>query len=395
MHITITRNHQLSVEHRAVEIVERKGLGHPDTLCDHVAEEFSIALSRYYRDHFGTILHHNTDKVLLVGGRAHATFGHGSVLDPLYLLLAGRATVIAAGDPVPVGAIAVRHTTEWLQQALPHLRLPGDIIVDYRINPSSPDLIAVFRQPGVPLANDTSFAVAFAPPSELERIVKRVEEQLNSPETKARYPQLGQDIKVMGLRAEDRIYVTVAVAFIAAETPDLDSYLTTREQVAAIVSEIAATLTRREVHVSVNSADRVEEGRVYLTVTGTSAEHGDDGQVGRGNRATGLITPMRPMSLEATAGKNPVSHTGKLYQVYAQLIVDRLCADIPDVSAATCALLSRIGSPINAPQAIALRVDTSLTETALQEPASRIVREVLEDWAAIRDGFLDRRWPLF
>ncbi|HXQ67877.1 MAG TPA: methionine adenosyltransferase, partial [Alphaproteobacteria bacterium] len=48
----------------SVEVVERKGLGHPDTLCDMLAEALSLSLSRFYRERFGLILHHNVDKVL-------------------------------------------------------------------------------------------------------------------------------------------------------------------------------------------------------------------------------------------------------------------------------------------------------------------------------------------
>lgn len=395
MHIHVVSGQHISVEHRAVELVERKGIGHPDTLCDRAAEELSIALSRYYLQHFGAILHHNTDKVLLVGGRAHATFGQGEVLDPSYLLLSGRATLSSDGRAIPVGGLAIRHTAEWIQHTLPHLSIPGDMTIDYRIKASSPDLVALFRQPGVPLANDTSFAVAFSPLSELERIVKRIEEYLNSADVKARFPQLGQDIKVMGLRVESQIYLTIAVAFIASQTPDEDTYLGVKEQVALMVTALAAGMTERTVHVVVNTADRLDEGVFYLTVTGTSAEQGDDGEVGRGNRATGLITPMRPMTMEAAAGKNPVSHVGKLYQVYGQIMADRLHGELSEVQAVSCALLSRIGSPVNRPQAISVYIESARSEEDLHADVERIVHEVLDDWAGIRDGFLQRRWQLF
>ncbi|HEY3379305.1 MAG TPA: methionine adenosyltransferase, partial [Armatimonadota bacterium] len=200
---------------------------------------------------------------------------------------------------------------------------------------------------------------------------------------------------VMGLRVERHIYLTVAVAFVAATTPDPETYLAVKEAVALFVTEMAAGLTHCAVSVAVNTADRPEEGIFYLTATGTSAEQGDDGQVGRGNRATGLITPMRPMTLEATAGKNPVSHVGKLYQVYGQLIVERLCAEIPEVRAASCALLSRIGSPITDPQAVSVYLECDLPEAVLRAPVEGIIRSVLDEWAAIRDGFLHRRWTLF
>ncbi len=393
--LTITRDHELDPVLRPVELVERKGIGHPDTLCDRAAEEVSIVLSRYYREHFGAILHHNTDKVLLVGGRAHAAFGHGEVLEPIYLLLSGRATGIADGQHVPVGPLALRHTETWLRETLPHLRLPGDIILDYRIKPSSPDLVALFRRSGAPLANDTSFAVAYSPLSELEQIVLRLEHELNTPALKGRYPQIGEDIKVMGVREGEAIHLTLSVAFVARNTPDMDTYLDVKHALTRLCGEWAAEFTRREIHVAINTADLVDEGCVYLTATGTSAEAGDDGEVGRGNRANGLITPMRPMTLEAAAGKNPVSHVGKVYQVFARRIVDRTRAEIPEIRAAACAMLSRIGSPITEPQSVAIRVDSDLADAALRDPIARIVREVLDDWETVRDGFLERRWGLY
>ena len=84
-------------------------------------------------------------------------------------------------------------------------------------------------------------------------------------------------------------------------------------------------------------------------MTGSSAEAGDDGEVGRGNRVNGLITPHRPMTMEATAGKNPVSHVGKLYNIVASRIANRIVGEISDAEAATCTMVSRIGDPIDQP----------------------------------------------
>ncbi|MHC4454921.1 MAG: methionine adenosyltransferase, partial [Planctomycetota bacterium] len=53
-----------SVAEHNVEIVERKGTGHPDYMCDSMMDAISVALSREYIKEFGTILHHNIDKSL-------------------------------------------------------------------------------------------------------------------------------------------------------------------------------------------------------------------------------------------------------------------------------------------------------------------------------------------
>ena len=61
---------------------------------------------------------------------------------------------------------------------------------------------------------------------------------------------------------------------------------------------------------------------IYLSLLGTSAEDADSGQVGRGNRVNGLISVNRPMGTEAAAGKNPVSHVGKIYNLLSHKIAE-------------------------------------------------------------------------
>ena len=79
--------------------VERKGLGHPDTICDAVSEAASLALSRAYLERCGRVLHHNVDKVLLRGGTARPAFGGGEVLEAIEIYIAGRATGAAPTWP--------------------------------------------------------------------------------------------------------------------------------------------------------------------------------------------------------------------------------------------------------------------------------------------------------
>jgi S-adenosylmethionine synthetase len=131
-----------------------------------------------------------------------------------------------------------------------------------------------------------------------------------------------------------------------------------------------------EVSIAVNAADDLASGRIYLTVLGTSAECGDDGQAGRGNRINGLITPLRPMTMESVAGKNAVTHVGKLYNLAAGLIAQRIVDELPGVVESQCLLVSAIGRPITEPQlaAVQLRLlpGASLTE---QESAVAAIAE--------------------
>ncbi len=345
-----------------LEIVERKGLGHPDTICDALTENLSRALSRFYLLRCGVILHHNVDKALLCGGAARPAFGGGEVIEPIDIYLAGRATAQFEGVTIPVDEIAIEESHRWLRENLRHLDSEHQVRIHPRIRPASPDLAALFlrrREGGAPLANDTSLGVGFAPLDPLERAVLAVERRLNSPEVKAAQPEVGEDIKVMGVRSSGDMVLTIACALVGRHVASLDDYRRKK----ARIREIAAAAAGGGAEIAVNTADGDTADSVYLTVTGLSAEAGDDGQVGRGNRVNGLITPYRPMSLEAAAGKNPVTHVGKLYNLLANRIARALVAEIAGVQEAYCYLVSRIGRPITEPQLMDLKL-------RLAEPAA-------------------------
>ena len=342
-----------------VEIVERKGLGHPDTLCDALADQFSLALSRFSRDRFGFVLHHNVDKGLLWGGAARPAFGAGEVLEPIEIFLCGRATREYGGVRVPVEELAIDSARAWLAAHLHALDVARHVRVHCLIRPSSSDLIELFARSqsgGVALANDTSCGVGFAPLDELERAVLAVEHALNEPALKTRHPEIGEDIKVMGVRRDGAMALTVACALVGRHLQDMNDYLAKKARVGALAHSAARHAGAAEVSVAVNTADGDAPDSIYLTVTGTSAEGGDDGEVGRGNRANGLITPYRPMTLEAAAGKNPITHVGKLYNVVAGRIARALVQELDGVIEAYCYLVSRIGQRIDEPQVVDVKL---------------------------------------
>ncbi len=347
------------VEDQEVEIVERKGLGHPDSICDGVAESVSRALAQTYIDRFGTVLHYNTDETQLVAGDTAPAFGGGEVLEPIYLLIVGRATKAYEGTRIPAETIALEAARTYLDDNFPFLDVGTEVIVDVRLGEGSGDLQTVFGEEGsVPMANDTSYGVGHAPLTETEQIVANVERRLTGPYSDEN-PVVGQDVKVMGKREGDRIDVTVAVAMIDEHVPDMAAYRDAVDAVEDYVGEVAREYTDRDVTVHVNTADNYDEGSIYLTTTGTSAEQGDDGSVGRGNRANGLITPNRPMSMEATSGKNPVNHIGKIYNLLSTELAQTVAEDVDGVRQVQVRLLSQIGQPIDRPHVADAQVATT------------------------------------
>jgi S-adenosylmethionine synthetase len=236
------------------------------------------------------------------------------------------------------------------------------------------------------LANDTSFGVGYAPLDALETTVRAVAAALNSPQTRAANPAIGEDLKVMGMREGAQIQLTVACAIVGRYVADPNDYFGKKEKIRALALDAARSASQMPVHAAVNSADRDTPDGIYLTVTGLSAEAGDDGQVGRGNRVNGLITPYRPMSLEAAAGKNSVTHVGKLYSVMAHRIAAAVAADLPEVEEVYCYLLSSIGRPIADPSAFEVKA-------RLREPG-RLEAMTPQIAAIARDTFagVDSLW---
>lgn len=357
--INITTLSSTPTSSSSIEIVERKGIGHPDTICDALAEELSRSLCEYYLENFGLVLHYNVDKALLWGGTSQPAFNGGKILAPMEIFLAGRATCEFKNKKVPLDELVENSCRNWIRSHFHLLDAERDIKIHSLIRPGSGDLVELYlrqKQTGIALANDTSCGVGYAPLSELETLVLEIEKHLNSAEIKTVHPEIGEDIKVMGVCRESKIELTIACAFIDRYVANLYDYLNKKKQISTLVRNKADEITKKPLEIIINAADNPDTESLYLTVTGTSAESGDDGEVGRGNRVNGLITPYRPMNMEAAAGKNPVTHVGKLYNIVAQQIAEALVNEINEISDSYCYLLSQIGSPISEPKVIDIKV---------------------------------------
>lgn len=384
-----------------VEIVERKGKGHPDSLIDGASEAVSLGLSEYYLKHFDAILHHNVDKGILVGGRSEPKFGGGSVTSPIYLMVAGRATQLVPfrgkDAEVPVDEIARKSIKGFIRDTVRFLDPDRHMVIDTKIKQGSRDLVAVFMRKGaMPVSNDTSIGVGYAPLTTTEDLVLSAEKLLNSPGFKKKYPGVGEDVKVMGLRRGKRLEATVAAAMVSSQVPDASHYVSVMHDVTEELDRLASK-TELEVGFKVNAADNAKHGEYYLTVTGTSAEMGDDGNTGRGNRVNGLISPMRQYSMEATAGKNPVNHTGKILNALAVLTAREIVKKVPTVKETYVRILSRIGRPIDQPliASAAVVLEEGSRLSSVEGDVKSIMDDSLDDIRRVTGMILQKKVELF
>lgn len=188
----------------------------------------------------------------------------------------------------------------------------------------------------------------------------------------------GDDFKIMGRRIDDRLGITIALAFVDRDVESASHYFFIKSTTVKWLGDRLGQACDIGI-IMLDDPAAVDESGLYLTVTGLSAELGDDGPVVRGNRVSGFITPSRPMSLESAAGKNPVSHVGKIYNMLAMQMAGDLVLRIPGVDEAQVQLLSSIGQAINRPQLVTIAVGMkgSLTSDAVRH-VERVAEEHLD-----------------
>jgi S-adenosylmethionine synthetase len=397
--VSVESSTRQPVGSQAVELVERKGLGHPDTICDQVMESVSVALSRYYREKIGHVLHHNIDKGLLVAGQSAPALGGGVILRPMRIIFGDRAVAEWKGIRIPVGEIAHEAADRWISGHLRFVDPKSHLVYQNEIQPGSMELQDIFVR-GTISANDTSAAVGYAPFTETEQLVLEAESYLNSPAFKARFPEVGEDVKVMGVRRDRSLELTIAIAMVDRFVPNEAKYF---ESKAAVRDDLGRHLGEKldeldRLTIEINTLDVTGRGLagMYLTVLGTSAECGDGGQVGRGNRVNGLIALSRPMTTEAAAGKNPISHVGKIYNLLCHDLAHRIYSGVGGIEEVYIWLCSQIGHPITEPWVasvqLVLRPDATLGDVA--GPVRAIVLEGLAGIPAFCDRLTRGELPV-
>jgi S-adenosylmethionine synthetase len=339
------------------EIVERKGIGHPDTICDLVMNQISIELSKMYLKETGSIQHHNMDKSLLIAGQGENKFGGGKITKPMKLVIGDRATFEIKGQNLPVEDVAISTAKKWFDD---NLRFVKEEHLEYQleVGTSSHELRSIFENPKSFVSNDTSALVGYAPFTKTESSVLETEECINSKNFKKEFSESGEDVKVMGFRKDNSLDLTIAIAFVDSYVNSENNYFQRKQEMIQLISEFHKKRGNfDEIKITINNLDSKKKGieGLYLTVLGTSADNADSGEVGRGNMANRVISLTRPAGSEATAGKNPVSHIGKIYNALSFKLANDIQKTIPDFEEVLVWMYNIIGKPVNEPAAIVVQ----------------------------------------
>jgi S-adenosylmethionine synthetase len=383
----------------ATTIVERKGLGHPDTLADHLAERLSQAYSSHTLERFGAVLHHNFDKLALLGGASEVRYGAGKMTAPVRVLVNGRAAGTCGDEEIPIDEIVETTVRKFFAERLPEvgenidLRFnitsnssPGAVLTDGEVPERTrwfaPRSVDDLRERRVLLANDTSLGTGWAPHSPFEVFVRELADNFSGESAfTAVNPWCGSDVKIMGYSDGQGADIVMCVPQKCSHVAKRAEYQANAQTVLAECHRMAdQCLPGTPVTFRLNVRDVPEKDELYLTYTGSSIESGDEGVVGRGNRVNGLITPLRPMNMEGANGKNPVYHVGKLYNLAATRLAQRLHQETG--GHAEVHLVSATGEPLDQPWRILIRLSEPEAQVG---KVQRFIDEMLAGFPALTE----------
>lgn len=386
-----------ALNEREFEVVERKGLGHPDTLCDFIAEEISKEYSQYCLKELGIILTHMVDKIGLIGGLSDCDFGGGKIVKPITLVLTGRLSERFGETVIPAEKIAIEAAKKAIKLRLPLLNLETDLVIQNNLHGSrGPGVVkgmeegnerSRFYQPKqfsdvmynnpIIKSNDTSATVGYYPNSDAENIALELEKLLNSGDFTETHPYVGSDIKVMVVKKASKVSVTCCIPFISRYTPSLEFYVEKKIYLKELLlKNLSEKYSKYDFEMYINTRDDLTKPDVYLTITGSAIESGDEGLVGRGNRFNGVINFTRPMSMEAYFGKNPVHHIGKVYTYIANKAAREIFEKYKIESEVT--LVSQMGRPIQNPWSAFIKLNGAYSEE-IKNYSINVLANLLKD----------------
>ena len=391
----------------SLEVVERKGLGHPDTLVDGIAEASEIAYAKYCREEFGVIPHHNLDKAMLLGGLCVQEFGGGTFEAPLKMVFMGRASRSFGGETIPLDEIQKNTAKDYLARIMPHLDTDDSRVYGassmtsthstrpYWFSPRDINDLPEYMAES-PTANDTATMISYWPLTDTEKLTLDVEGYFYENNSEGlpvpRFNYVGQDIKVMSVRNGDVMDVTVAVPQVTSQTPDSKIYFERENEIRKALQAYAEEVIddRMDVNVIVNTQTSGPNPRPYLVTGGSCTDFGEEGAVGRGNKTHGIISSFRPNTMEAPHGKNPTYFVGKLLGYQADLISKRIYEQLG--SRCQVVLQANLGDDLFDPSRIIVSTESDVDKSDVDKVVAECLSLGRETTNRIIDGahFLPR-----
>lgn len=368
------------------EFVERKGVGHPDTMCDAIAELASRYYSQYFYNKYGRFAHHWFDKVMLVGGESIIGYGKGELIVPYKVIFSGKCVCNFDGEDIPLMDIFKKAASDVMSDVLTGFDAEKHLVViDETVSYQGPsrkssryrpvkivDLVAPEDYNRV--SNDCNMLSSFYPLSKLEDMVLSLENMLNSKNFKEQHPQVGSDIKIIGTRKKDKYFLLVNLPFVASYVNSYEEYVAYSKEVMILIEIFVKDKYGVGCELLFNPSNHKDTP--YLTVLGSAGDSGDVGVVGRGNRINGLITPMRCMSIEAPAGKDSIDHTGKLYGIIADRISKKIY-ELIQKPVETYIFVAK-GTSLFQPDDVMVKVDKSNMDLEMEKEIELFVENELK-----------------
>lgn len=363
-----------------IEIVERKGIGHPDTLADTIAEAISIQYSRHCLKNYGVVLNHNIDKLSLGRGLSEVRPGLSRMLRPIHVDFNGRISKTFAGEPIPYKDIFEKSAQYILARTLPAIDLSKDLVfnhltTDHSVSPTwfNPRNRDDIHGAVSPFTSDSAVCVASYPLTAIEQLILDLEKSLYGENWTPRFPDLGTDIKFLVYRKHNNVEIMVRLPFLGKHISSPTRYYERRLEMQSFLLSSARQLAGHELEVSltVNSSDEHGKRSIYLLAIGSCLECGEEGVVGRGNSIQGLISIMRRRSMEAPFGKNPLYHSGKVYAHFTQHIASELGKTYG--GAWTVVAILRNGDPLLVPHRIVIECDIDIEQCKIKKTVEKVL----------------------
>ena len=361
-------------EKNFAEIVGRRGRGHPDNICDMIAERLSEYYCKYCEQDLKIkVPQHNFDKVQISGGEVkwEKTFLKypneppvGIQLKPMTIQIAGRAVNKIDKFEIDLKEIVKKAVNDVFNETFQRINPNDDEQIDriINVNEGSESLRKLYQ---LRRAGDTNIGISHWPLTSFEKFVLNSEIEIEE-KLIDNLNFIGEDIKILAIRNCNNIKVILTIAMIANEFNNLNDYIEKKNYLKHKTFEVIGNNLWKDdliLDIEINPSDDLKVsskayGNAFLTISGTSAENGDDGATGRGNPIEGVISSYQMTTgSNAIYGKNPFNHPSKLYNILSFIISKNIVDFISEIKSCSIVLVSKIGVTLNSPQFINVSIE--------------------------------------